>query len=145
MAEIVLPFRVLIELERGLAQLDAVREGEKELNPICFETAVSYTLLRNAEAIAKEIALFNKLDRDAAAALKFFDGMPVTPENSAIAAAYQSKRAELLDTEAKVELTRVKLDDLLKRPEEIKKSKRNPIPQSVLNRLAPMIEEREAA
>lgn len=145
MAEIALPFRVVIELERGLAQLDAVRESEKELNPIVFEPAVNYMLLRNAEAITKEIARFNKLDRDAAHEVKFFDGMEATPANSIIAAAYQRKRAELLDTEAKFDLTRIKLDDLLKRPEEIKKSKRNPIPQSVLNRLAPMIEEREVA
>lgn len=144
MAEAVtVTFRQLLEMERALAQLDAIRESEKEFVPIQFDTKTSYRLMRNAEAVAKERARFDKLDREAAKSAGFVEGMAANDENAKKCDDYQHRRGALLDNEIKVELVRLKIEELLNRPEEYKKSKRNPVPQSVLNRLAPMIEEGE--
>ncbi len=142
--ELTIAFRQLIELESGLRQLDAIRESEDALVPLMFETKVSYKLMRTAEVVAKERSRFDKLDRQAAKDAGYFDGMTANEANAAKADSYQRKRAEILDTEIKVELATLKIEELLNRPEEFKKSKRNPVPQSVLARLAPIIEREDA-
>ncbi len=141
---VTITFRQLIDLERGLSQLDAIRENEKELVPLMFETNVSYRLMRDAEVVAKDRARFDKLDRQAAKDAGFFEGMTANDVNAAKADAYQRARAEILDTEITVELATVTIEELVNRPEEFKKSKRNPVPQSVLARLAPIIERKDA-
>lgn len=149
--------RQLIELSQGLKQLDFIRENEKELVPLQFDQKVSYRLMRSSVVIERERALFDKLDRTAAKDAGFYEHMQVIPskdagpaeraacdENARKADAYQQKRADLLDEEVKLEgVMLVTVEQLLVRPEEFKKSKRNPVPQSVLNRLAPIVEEEE--
>lgn len=143
--------RQLLELSHGLKQLDAIRESEKDVVPLMFDAKVSYRLMRTAEAVEKEKARFEKLDRLAARDAGFFEGMAAKnadgsphEENAKKADAYQHKRAELLDEVVTLEgIFRVSVEQLLSRPEEFRKSKRNPVPQSVLNRLAPMLEEGE--
>lgn len=134
--------RQLLELSRGSQQLDAIRESEKDLVPLLFDHKVAYRLMRNSTVVEREVAIFNKLDRDAAKACGFYENMVVNDENARKADEYQRKRAELLDETVKLEgIFLIKIEELLNRPEEFKKSKRNPVPQSVLARLAPIIAE----
>ncbi len=144
---ITITFRQLLDLSVGLKQLDAIKESDKEFVPIAFDSKVSYRLMRTSEVVEKDRARFEKLDREAARAAGFFEGMTAkhvdgTPheENAQKADAYQHRRANLLDQEVKLEgVFFVTIEQLLGRPEEYKKSKRNPIPQSVISRLAPII------
>jgi hypothetical protein len=136
--------RQLLELSQGLKQLDAIRENEKDLVPLQFDSKVSYRLMRTSAAVEREKALFEKLDRQAAKDAGFFEGLAANEENAKKADAYHHKRADLLDEEVSLEgVMLVSVDQLLIRPEDFKKSKRNPVPQSVLNRLAPILEEQD--
>lgn len=139
---ITLTRRQLLELSQGLKQLDAIRENEKDLVPLAFDTKVSYRLMRSSVVVEREKALFDKLDRQAAKDAGFFEGMAANDESAKKADEYNRRRADILDEEVKIEgVMLVSVEQLLSRPEEFKKSKRNPVPQSVLNRLAPILEE----
>ena len=136
--------RQLIELSTGLKQLDCIRETEKELVPLQFDTKTAYRLMRTSVAVERERALFDQLDRLASKEAGFYEGMAANEESAQKADAYQRKRAGLLDEEVELEgILLVTLAQLLERPEEFRKSKRNPIPQSVINRLAHIIETQE--
>ncbi len=146
---ITLSFRQLIELSTGLKQLDAIKESDKDVVPLAFDFTTSYRLMRNSIVVERERAIFEKMDREAAKAAGFFDGMAAknadgsaNEENAKKADDYQHRRANLLDGEVKLDgIMPVTVEQLLTRPEEFKKSKRNPVPQSVIHRLAPILEE----
>ncbi len=142
-----LTFRQLLELSTGLKQLDATKEGEKDIVPLAFDFTTSYRLMRNSQIVERERAIFEKMDRDAAKAAGFFEGMAAKnadgsphEENARKADDYLRRRAALLDGEVKLEgIMLVSVEQLFSRPEEFRKSKRNAVPQSVLNRLAPIL------
>lgn len=137
--------RRLLELDRGLKQLDAIREDDKKVIALEFDAKTAYRLMRTGIAVEREVAVFARLDRQAAKDAGFFEGMAVSEENAKKADAYNRARADLLDQEIELEgAMLVSMDDLLNRPTEDPKTKkplRNPVPMSVIARLAPIIQE----
>lgn len=142
--------RQLLELELGLRQLDAIRGGEEKEKFVAieFDAKTSYRLMRNRVFIEPAKMAFDKADRAAAKDAGYYEGMSVNDENAKKADAYQQRRADLLDEEIEVDgLMLVTVENLLNRPEEdpkTKKPKRNPVPQSVIARLAPILKVEEA-
>lgn len=151
--------RRLLEVSQGQKQLDAIRENDKEFIQLQFDSKVAYRLMRTSVVVEREKALFDKLDRMAAQEAGFYEHMQVIPSNDAgpeeramcdanarKADAYQRARAELLDEEVTIDgVMLVSVKQLLERPEEDRKTKsrRNPVPQSVINKLAPILQEED--
>ncbi len=136
--------RQLLELEIGLRQLDAVREGKDQVVALVFDPKTIYRLMKNSVVVEREKVGFDRADRAAAKTAGYFAGMQANEANARKADDYQRARAELLDQE--VELTgilKIKLESLLTRPIEDPKvkPKLNAVPQSVINRLAPILED----
>lgn len=150
---------VLLRLEEGLRQLDAVREDKDKLVGFEFETKPSYRLMRGSVAALRAKAAFDMADQRLRATHEVYEGMlisyppdtkPTADQLDAAAAnakkvdAYQRARAVLLNQEADVDgALMMTLDQLFNRPESDPKktARRNPIPQSVIAKLAPIIEE----
>ena len=129
-----LSIRTWLVVHVGLNSLDAIREGQ-DIVALDYDAATRMTLLRTAQMIEREKALFDRLDRDAAAKHGVIEGMAVTPENAVKLDAYRREVEAARDVEVELPVVKIKLGALLKRPD----GKLNRVPQSVLGRLAPII------
>lgn len=140
----------LLDLRAGLNSLDAVRtvrEGhEVEVTPFDFDTKTRYALMKNAQAVEREAFLIDKLDQAVLNELGVYDQMPKTPESAQKVAQVNARISASRQMEIEVDgLFMLNLSALLYRPVgEDKKLKTNVIPQSAINRLAPIIIAEEA-
>lgn len=135
--------RALAALLRGLGSLDAIREGECLVG---FEFAKDVKWLLMVAAVEAERAFepYRRMDRKTASKFDIFDGMESSPENARHLSQYNAEMETLRDQEVTIDkMPRFKLDELLNRPccDDKKVGRMNPIPQSVLVNLAPILEE----
>lgn len=153
MAEkLTLPMRKVLELRRGLNSLDAVKAGkEGEVVPLDFDPKTRYRLMKNAAIVEREALIFDKMDRGFAEQSGAYDGMEKNDANAAKMDAYKRKLEEALDQNVDLDgLLFVRMEDLLFRPlpsdaKPTDKRKSNPVPQSVLHKLMPIIVEEDAS
>lgn len=142
--------RDLLILRRGLNQLDAVKSGKDgEITLLLFSPQTRRKLLRIHHAVEREALMHEEWERKTQKDLGIYDGLPINDENAKKMDAY--KRAVFEALEEHVELAgigRIKLDDICYQPlspnaKPNEKPALNPIQQSVLNALWPIIEEEE--
>lgn len=131
-----LPIRAWLNVRQGLASVDAVKEGDSII-AMDYVIATRLTLLRNAELLERELAAYDKLDRELAAKWGVAQGMELTAETAPKIAGYLKDQGEAKDSELEIGITKIKLLSLLTRPD----GKANRLPQSVLHRLAPILED----
>ncbi len=118
MAEkLTLTLRDVQRLRRALNSLDAIK----------------------SDVDGREGLIVDRLDRELAQKIGVFEGMEKTDANGRLMDSYRREFEAMLDQTAEIELQTVKLPELLARPGDPKKQ--NPIPQSVLYGLMPIIQE----
>lgn len=130
------PIRAWLNVRQGLASVDAAKEGDA-IVAMDYAITTRLTLLRNAELLERELAAYDKLDRELAAKWGVAVGMELNEVTAQKIAGYLKDQGEAKDSELEIGITKIKLESLLKRPD----GKSNRIPQSVLHRLAPIIED----
>lgn len=128
--------RTWLDIHRGLNSLDATKEGQ-DIISLDYDPATRMLILRNAEAINREKVLFDRIDREKASTHQVVEGMEVTVENAARVDAYRREVEAAKDVEVEIAVTKISLAKLLRRPD----GKTNRPAQSVLNRLAPILED----
>jgi hypothetical protein len=139
--------RRLKDLLVGLMSLDGVRTGKDELVAFEFSRGTHSTLAEVYVAVERALMAFNVFDRACQKRHGVYDGMPTTSENAAKLAAYTDEIEAEKDAEVKLpDFPRIKLSELLTRPAAPgdrpgRAPANNPIPQSVLNRLWPIIDD----
>jgi hypothetical protein len=136
--------RQLLDLRRGLNSLDAVKAGKDgEVIPLEFEIKTRARLMTNAVRFEPHALAYDKLDRAIALEAGVYEGMEKTAANGQRLDVYRRKIEELLDQPVEVDgVLFVRMSDLLSRPPGADgKRATNPVPQSVLIKLAPIITE----
>lgn len=139
-----LTLRDVQRLRRSLNSLDAIKSDvDGRVVHLDFTMPVRVALMQNAAAVEREGLMIDRLDRELAGEVGVFDGMEKTDANGRLLDAYRRKLETMLDQPVEIELTRVTLTALLTRSgaDPKKPQQLNPIPQSVLYGLAPMIAE----
>lgn len=134
----------LLQLHRGLNSLDAVREGRDEMIGFEFTRDVKWRLTVAAVLVDNAREAFDRVDRETAKKSGTYDGMERSDENGKKKAAYDEAMQSVLDQKVTIpDMPRFTLAELLDRPpcEDKKARKINPIAQSTLKNLAPIIEE----
>jgi hypothetical protein len=146
--ELTLTNRQLLALRSGLNSLDAIKNGKDgEFIPLEFESVIRNRLMRAEAVVASAALVYDKTDRKLAEEAGVFDGMDRNDANGRKMDAYKRKIEAVLDEEVKlVGIVRIKLHELLHKPlghdqKPNDRARLNPIPQSVLYKLAPIIEE----
>lgn len=142
--------RDLLSLRRGLHSLDAVKSGkEGEITLLVFGPLTRRKLLRAYHAVEREALMHEEWERKTQKDLGVYDGMPINDENAKKMDAYKRAVVEALDEHVELSgLSRIKLDDLCYQPLPLnakphEKPALNPVQQSVLHALWPIIEEGE--
>lgn len=136
MPNVTFSLRTWLDIHRGLNSLDATKEGQ-DIISLDYDPATRMLILRNAEAINREKVLFDRIDREKASVHQVVEGMEVTVENAARVDAYRREVEAAKDVEVEIAVTKISLAKLLRRPD----GKANRPAQSVLNRLAPILED----
>ncbi len=139
-----LTLRVVQRLRRSLNCLDAIKSDvDGRVTHLDFSMPVRVALMRNAAAVEVAGLVVDRLDRELAEEIGVFEGMEKNDANGRLMDVYRRKLETLLDQTTDVELVTVKLGDLLTRSgaDPKKPAQLNPIPQSVLYGLAPIIAE----
>lgn len=139
--------RALVKLDEALYCLDASRTGKDEVVPFVFSPKVSWALAKNAVLVERAKLAFDKAVRAQAKTLKIAPGESikageeVSPEKRERFAAFTDAIEELRDQEVEISgLIYIKLEDLIEQPAAgDAKAKQNTIPQSVRNKLVPII------
>lgn len=134
--------RAVLEIAAALKRLDGVVRG-REPEPFEFAPKVIWNLAKNGTIFDREVEVYNKALRAAAAEAKIYEGDSLSPANAHKFAGYKDKLEEMKDQDVEVPgVLTIKLSDLLGRPASTaSKIKTNPIPASVLTGLMPIIEE----
>ena len=138
---ITLPVRRILELYRALNSLDAVKQGHDEIVPLEFSGLVRAKIVANCVTLDPLVRAHETTDR----LLSKQHGVIVdqkgdTPDSAQAMDAYLRSVHEALDLQRDVALERIRLVDILRRPGDPKNQKLNPVPQSVINRLAPILD-----
>lgn len=136
--------RQLLDLRRGLKSLDAVKAGKDgEIVPLEFDIKTRSRLMTAAVKIEPHALAYDKLDRAISLETGVYEGMEKTDANGLRLDGYRRKIEELLDQPVEIDgILFVTLSDILNRPPGIDgKRAANPVPQSVLIKLAPIIAE----
>lgn len=131
-----IPIRAWLDVRRGLNSVDAATEGTAII-AMDYAITTRLTLLRNAELLERDLAAYDKLDRELAAKWGVATGMELNEVTAQKIAGYLKDQGEAKDSELEIGITKIKLASLLTRPD----GKGNRLPQSVLHRLAPIIED----
>ncbi len=140
--------RDLLILRRGLNSLDAVKSGkEGEIELLEFGPLTRRKLMRASMAVETEARLHEQWERDTQKKFGVYHGMAVNDANAKLIDEYKRVEAEALGESVTLAgVTRIKLDDLCYKPLALNakagdKPVLNPIQQSVLHALWPIIEE----
>lgn len=137
--------RQLVALCRGLASLDAVKEGVSELIGFVFVRDVQWRLVLAAVAAGGAKLAYDKIDKATAAEHGVFDGMAENDANARALDSYRRAMEDILDKEVTIaDMPRFTLAELLDRPptDDKRARKTNPITQSTLHNLAPILTEK---
>jgi hypothetical protein len=143
-ATVTLTKRRLKDLLVGLMSLDAVRSSKDEIAGFEFSRQTHSALAEIYVGAERALQAFNVFDRACQKRHGVYDGMPTTSENVEKLAAYTAEIEEEKDTTVDLgDFQRIKLSALLTAParDGDKKPRTNAIPQSVLNRLWPIIDD----
>lgn len=138
-------YRELLALHTGLNGLDGARSGKEEITPFEFDIATRLLLLRASADIMRQKVVFDILDRKTAEECGVYDGMEKTDANAKKLDAYQRKVEEAKDQSTDISVEKIALSALLNKPLTDDEKRRgasprqNPIPQSVINRLFPIL------
>jgi hypothetical protein len=139
-ATVAFTVRTVLDLSRALNSLDAVKVGKDEIVALEFTGATRAKIMANVVAMDPIKLAHEATDRALAKQHGVFAGMGDSPENFAKADAYRRAVEEALDFLREISIERIHLSALLNRPGDGKTIKLNPVPQSLLNRLAPILE-----
>jgi hypothetical protein len=134
--------RSAVKVAEGLDQLDGAKtDGKDGVVMFRFSPKISFNLSKNAVLFEREKIAFEKTQRRLAREAGVVLGEEITDKNRAAIFAFHEalEAAKDADTEISGVLC-LRLADLLDQPVSEKK---NPIPQSVLNKLVPIIQEDE--
>lgn len=139
-----LRYRDLLRLHSALNSLDGIRTGKEELVVFEFSTNVKWNISKNTVILNRAREEYDHRERHAMKEHGVFDGMDKNSANMMKLAAWNEEMEEHKDRE--VELLGVLLfsrADLLTRPpgEDRKPRPDNPIPNSVLTGLAPLLKD----
>jgi hypothetical protein len=135
-----LTVRQFLEIYRALNSLDAVRSGKDELIALEFTGVTRAKLMANSQALEPMRLAHEAADRALAAQHGVHQGMGESPENASKVDAYKRAVEDALDLKCEVGLHRIALTALLNRLGDGKTIRTNPVPQSLLNRLAPILD-----
>lgn len=135
-----LTVRQCLEIHRALNSLDAVRSGKDELIAMEFTGVIRAKLMANAQALEPIRFAHEATDRALAKQHGVYQGIEESPENARKVDAYKRAVEDALDLEVEVQMHRIALTALLNRPGDGKTIRTNPVPQSLLNKLAPILD-----
>ncbi len=146
-----LPLRDVLTLCEALSSLDGSRQGKDEINIFEFEPKVSWALAKNAGIVAPHKVAFEKACRQQAKQARVAPGESIKAGEEVPLEKRErfDQLTEAIETlkDEPTELSGIlflKLADLRNKPKDKDGDVgRNAIPQSVINKLAPLIREDE--
>ena len=134
-----LTVRRIADLQRALNSLDAVRQGKDEIVPLEFSGATRARLMASAMTVAQVMAVHDATERALAKQFGVYADMPKNAETAITMDDYRRAVEEALDEEREIDIVKIKLDALLNKPGDGKTVRMNLVPQSVINKLAPIL------
>lgn len=141
LAPLTITNRQLIELDRGLSSLDAIRSGRDEIINFEFSDDTKYAIVHAAVVVRRAKETYDAFARAKAAELGVYEGLEKTQENALkvrdLNAALEAAKEKPVTLDG---ITPIKASDLLARPGDPKKPAKNNIPSSVLTNLWPILE-----
>jgi len=136
----ILTVRALLGLHRAFNSLDAVRSGKDEIVILEFSGSTRAKIMANFAELEAIKEIHDATDRALAKQHGVVAGMDENAENGARLDAYRRALIDAANETREVHLHRIALSALLNKPGDGKTIRLNPVPQSVLNLLTPILD-----
>ncbi len=134
--------RELRKLHQGLSSLDGIRQGSNEVIGFVFDSKTKLALMHNTIAVERAKEALDRVEQKSLKEKGIYDGVERTPETIKKLGEHmqmiETLNDEIVDLAG---LREIKASEILNQPQCDAKApcKCNPIPQSVLTQLRPIL------